>query len=119
MFAALRRASVEAGVAWRGAAHITGGGLVENPPRFVPEASGLALRLRPGSWPVPPVFTLIQSAGVDETEMRRTFNMGLGMVIAVPSPDATRAVEALIAAGEQAFVVGEVITRTSAEVEFA
>src|SRR5690348_8210627 len=53
------RALATAGIAWKGAAHITGGGLVENPPRFVPETSGLALRLHLGSWPIPPVFSVI------------------------------------------------------------
>ncbi len=113
----------QAGVAWRGAAHITGGGLVDNPPRFVPEGAGLALRLREGSWPVPGIFRLIADAGVEHAEMRRTFNLGLGMVIAVPASEVPAALAALEsrssdAAGERAFVVGEVIPRADAEVEF-
>src|SRR5215470_12612750 len=113
------RAISAAGVAWKGAAHVTGGGLVENPPRFVASGSGLALRLRVESWPVPPVFGLIAKAGVAEAEMRRTFNMGLGMIVAVAPADVDRAVGAATAAGEQAFVVGEVVARSAGEVEFA
>jgi phosphoribosylformylglycinamidine cyclo-ligase len=104
-----------AAVRWKGAAHITGGGLVHNPPRFVPEGSGLALRFRLGSWPVPAVFTYLAAAGVEAEEMRTTFNLGLGMVVAVAREDADKAVAAL--AGE-AYVVGEVIARTDAETEF-
>jgi phosphoribosylformylglycinamidine cyclo-ligase len=96
---------------FRGAAHITGGGLVDNPPRFVPDGSELALRLRPGSWPVPPIFDLIASAGVDEAEMRRTFNCGVGLVVAVPADAVPACLDALGAAGERGFVVGDVIPR--------
>ncbi|MEW6107207.1 MAG: AIR synthase-related protein, partial [Bacillota bacterium] len=92
----------------RGMAHITGGGLVDNPPRMLPP--GLGLRLRTGSWPVPPIFGLIQRLGnVDQREMMRTFNMGIGFVIAVRPGDVARALEVLQAAGERSYVVGEVI----------
>jgi phosphoribosylformylglycinamidine cyclo-ligase len=91
----------------RGLAHVTGGGLVENPPRMLPEGS--ALRIELGyDWPVPPVFAAIQKAGVDAQEMRRVFNMGLGMVICVPQADVARAIDAARAVGEQAFEVGRV-----------
>ncbi len=118
IYVAALRSLTRAGVAWRGAAHITGGGLIDNPPRFVPEGSGLALRLRPGAWPVPPIFGLIAKAGVAEGEMRRTFNMGLGLVVAVPAGEVDRAIDALQAAGERAWRVGEVIRRAGDEVEF-
>ncbi len=108
----------EAGVRFKGAAHITGGGLVDNPPRFVPEAQAQGQRQRLGSWPVPPVFELIAGAGVEPAEMRRTFNMGVGMIVAVPAADAARAVAALEAAGEQAYVVGDVIAGKAGEVVF-
>ena len=107
-----------AGVRFKGAAHITGGGLVDNPPRFLPEGRGLGLRFRAGSWPEPPIFALIRSAGVETAEMRRTFNLGLGMVVAVAAADAGPAVAALEGAGERAFVVGEVIAGRGDEVEF-
>jgi len=93
---------------WKAAAHITGGGLVDNPPRFVPESSALTLRLRPASWPVPPVFGLIQSAGVETAEMRRTFNMGIGMVLLVDAAAAGRLVDELAAHGERPVVMGRV-----------
>jgi phosphoribosylformylglycinamidine cyclo-ligase len=109
----------EAGVGWRGAAHITGGGLVENPPRFVPEGSGLALRIELGTWPVPGIFRLIEGAGVASAEMRRTFNMGIGMVIAVAPEQADEAMKAAQRAGEKAYRIGQVIPRAKDEVEFA
>ena len=119
IYVAALRALSAAMIRWKGAAHITGGGLVDNPPRFVPAASSLALRLRPGSWPVPPVFAAIAAAGVAEAEMRRTFNCGLGMIVAVGADDAANAVAVLGGAGEAAFIVGEVVTRTGDDVEFA
>jgi phosphoribosylformylglycinamidine cyclo-ligase len=68
-------------------AHITGGGLVENVPRVLPE--GAAVEIRRGSWPVPPVFRLMQEIGnVSEPEMHRTFNMGVGMVVICSPEDA-------------------------------
>jgi len=112
------RALGDAGIRYKGAAHITGGGLVDNPPRFVPESSPLSLRLRLGSWTVPPVFGLIASAGVEAAEMRRTFNMGVGMIVALPADDAARAIAALEAAGERAFLVGDVIAGKAGEVVF-
>jgi phosphoribosylformylglycinamidine cyclo-ligase len=119
IYVAALRALTDAKVAWRGAAHITGGGLIDNPPRFVPDGAGLALRLHLESWPVPGVFRLIASAGVGEEEMRRTFNLGLGMIVAVPAAEADRAVAVLAEAGEKAFVVGEVVLRSGDDVEFA
>jgi phosphoribosylformylglycinamidine cyclo-ligase len=98
----------DAGLAWKAAAHITGGGLVENPPRFLSD-DALAVELDPATWAVPGIFQLIASAGVDPLEMRRTFNMGLGMIIAVAAADAARTVELL--APEQARVVGRLVAR--------
>jgi phosphoribosylformylglycinamidine cyclo-ligase len=69
----------------KGMAHITGGGLIDNPPRILPP--GLTAKLEKGSWEVPPIFTLIQKKGnIDEKEMYRVFNMGIGMAI-ISSPD--------------------------------
>src|SRR5215210_5306001 len=70
----------------KGLAHITGGGLTDNIPRILPE--GTAVEIQKGSWPILPVFNLMQEIGnVSETEMYRTFNMGVGMVIVTSSPD--------------------------------
>jgi phosphoribosylformylglycinamidine cyclo-ligase/phosphoribosylamine--glycine ligase/phosphoribosylformylglycinamidine cyclo-ligase len=86
-------------------AHITGGGLVENLPRVLPENLGAVLRR--GSWPVPPLFQLIQArGGVAEGEMYRVFNMGLGMLV-VAAPGAADALRAR--QGEDSWVVGEVV----------
>jgi phosphoribosylformylglycinamidine cyclo-ligase len=101
-----------ADVAWKGAAHITGGGLIENPPRFFADDT-LACELDRSTWEVPPIFKLIASTGIDATEMDRTFNMGLGMIIVVPAADAARTVELL--APERARVVGKLVPRAGGE----
>ena len=97
-----------AGVPWKAAAHITGGGLVENPPRIFADPA-LAVELDDSTWEVPPIMKLIASAGVADEEMRRTFNMGLGMIIVVPADAAARTVELLASA--KARIVGRVVTR--------
>ncbi|MCU0869281.1 MAG: phosphoribosylformylglycinamidine cyclo-ligase [Burkholderiales bacterium] len=94
----------------RGIAHITGGGLTENVPRVLPPGTGV--RLDPGAWARPAVFGWLQVAGgVADAEMWRVFNCGVGMVIVVPAADAARAVAHLQAAGERAWVAGEVVER--------
>jgi phosphoribosylformylglycinamidine cyclo-ligase len=98
----------ESGVPWKAAAHVTGGGLVENPPRIFAD-DALAIELDPRAWEVPPIMTLIGAAGVDAAEMRRTFNMGLGMVIVV-APEAAARTLALLAS-DRARVVGVVVPR--------
>jgi len=102
----------EAGVTWKAAAHITGGGLIENPPRIFADDT-LAVELDPATWEVPGIMKLIASAGVTDDEMRRTFNMGLGMTIVVPAEVAKRAVELL--AGSHARVVGTLVPRAGGE----
>lgn len=88
-------------------AHITGGGIVGNLPRSLPENSQAVLRA--GSWPRPPVFAWLQErGGVSDAEMLRTFNCGLGMIVAVPAARAANALEALNRDGERAFPVGAV-----------
>ncbi|HUQ06183.1 MAG TPA: phosphoribosylformylglycinamidine cyclo-ligase [Kofleriaceae bacterium] len=79
---------------WKAAAHITGGGLVENPPRFLSDDL-LSVELDPTTWEVPGVMRLIATADVSDEEMRRTFNMGLGMIIVVPPENANAALAAL------------------------
>ncbi len=89
----------------KGMSHNTGGGFEENLPRMIP--SGLGARLRTDSWPEPPIFRFIQRAGgIEDAEMYRVFNMGLGFVFAV-SPETAGRVQALI---PRALQVGEVIT---------
>ena len=90
----------------KGLAHITGGGLVENPPRAV--AEGLVPRFDWNAWTLPPVFAWLQeTGGVAEAEMRRTFNCGLGLVLVVDPHDVAEVLEGLVRADEDAFVVGE------------
>jgi len=90
----------------KGLAHITGGGLIENPPRAI--ADGLVPRFDWDAWALPAVFAWLQQAGgVAEHELRRTFNCGVGLLL-IAGPQATPAVLAdLLAAGEDAFVCGE------------
>jgi phosphoribosylformylglycinamidine cyclo-ligase len=93
----------------RGAAHITGGGITENTPRMLPP--GLAAQIRRNSWPVPPIFELLQRLGkVPEDEMLRTFNMGIGMILAVPRRAEKQALRILAALREPAYLIGEVVS---------
>jgi phosphoribosylaminoimidazole synthetase len=87
-------------------AHITGGGLVENPPRVI--AEGLVARFDWNAWTPPPVFDWLQQAGgVADAEMRRTFNCGVGLILTARPEDAGEVLAGLIEAGEDAFVCGE------------
>jgi phosphoribosylformylglycinamidine cyclo-ligase len=91
----------------RGCAHITGGGLVENPPRIL--RNGLVMRLDERAWPEPPIFRRISEGGnVERGEMRRTFNVGIGMVVVVPPGDVAAVRAACEGAGETSFEIGEV-----------
>lgn len=92
----------------KGLAHITGGGLLENIPRILPE--GTAVEINPGSWPVLPVYKLLAGIGnVPEREMYRTFNMGIGMVVVVDSLDADRVRRHLDERGEAYYDIGRVV----------
>ncbi len=95
-------------VAVKGISHITGGGFYENMPRSIPK--GLGVRIRRADVKVSPIFGLIQSTGgISEHDMFNTFNMGVGMSIVVAKEDADRALAALAANGEQAYVLGEIV----------
>ena len=92
----------------RGMAHITGGGITENTPRMLPK--GATALIRKGTWDIPPIFTLIQKkAGVDDEEMYRDFNMGIGMVLAVPAKQAGAVMKKAKKLGEKAFLIGEIV----------
>jgi phosphoribosylformylglycinamidine cyclo-ligase len=89
-------------------AHITGGGITENLPRVLPR--GVAAVIEMGSWQVPPIFEHLQQLGnVPQEEMLRTFNMGLGMLLVVPSKKFKKAQTVLERAGEKAFTVGRIV----------
>lgn len=90
-------------------AHITGGGLTENLPRVLPENA--AARIDTSSWQRPAVFDWLQQHGnVEDSEMYRTFNCGIGMVVCVAAADADKALEILSDSGEQAGRIGEIVT---------
>ncbi|HUI46120.1 MAG TPA: phosphoribosylformylglycinamidine cyclo-ligase [Nitrospirota bacterium] len=92
----------------RGIAHITGGGITENTPRMLPK--GAQALIRKGTWEVPSIFKLIRKkAGIDDNEMYRDFNMGLGMILAVPGKQAEAIMKKASKLGEQAYLVGEVV----------
>ena len=96
-----------AGVRVKGASHITGGGFYENIPRMLPE--GVCAVVRKDSYEIPPIFRLLQEkGGIEEKMMYNTYNMGLGMVVAVAAADVERTLAALREAGEKACVVGSV-----------
>jgi len=96
------------GVDIRAISHITGGGFYENVPRMMTE--GLTARIELNTFPRLPIFDLIQKAGsIPERDMYNTFNMGLGMILAVPRDQAGDAMDALVCAGERAHVVGSVV----------
>ncbi len=90
----------------KGGAHITGGGLIENPPRAV--AEGLVPNIDWNAWPLPPVFEWLQkTGGMDDHELRRTFNCGIGFMLIVSPRHAPVVLAELLEAGEDAFVCGE------------
>lgn len=90
----------------KGAAHITGGGLIENPPRCI--AEGLQARFDWNAWPMPAVFQwLAEIGGISDHEMRRTFNCGVGFILIVAPENAEPVLAALLNAGEVAFVCGQ------------
>ena len=91
-------------------AHITGGGLLENIPRVLPE--GTAAHLRKGSWPKTELFAWLQKiAGIDDIEMNRTFNNGIGMVVVLDAAEAAACAETLRAAGEAVYEIGTIAAR--------
>lgn len=92
----------------QGAAHVTGGGFVENLPRMLPE--GLAAKVELGSWPVPPEFLVLQTlGGIPTEEMYQIFNMGIGMVLAIQPRDLEETQRLLEKQDEQSFVIGSVV----------
>ena len=97
----------EAGVTLKGCSHITGGGFYENIPRMLPE--GVRAVVKKDSYPILPIFRMLQKEGnIAEEMMYNTFNMGLGMIIAVDPADVDKTMEAIKAAGDTPYVVGSV-----------
>jgi len=99
----------------KGISHITGGGFYENMPRMLPE--GLGIKVKKGTWPILPIFDLLQSLGnISEKDMFNTFNMGIGMAIAVDREIADEVVAYLNKDKENAYIIGEIVSGKS-EVE--
>ena len=91
-----------------GMAHITGGGITENLPRILPKNTAAQIEI--GSWPVLPIFEHLRELGkVSEEEMMRTFNMGIGLIVAIPAAKFTRAKNLLDRAEEKFYVIGRVV----------
>ncbi len=89
-------------------AHITGGGITENLPRVLPKGTGALVEIN--SWPVPPLFAHLQKLGnVPQEEMLRTFNMGIGMVLVVPSKKFKKAQTLIDRAGEKCYTIGRIV----------
>ncbi|MCR5301967.1 MAG: phosphoribosylformylglycinamidine cyclo-ligase [Lachnospiraceae bacterium] len=101
------KSAAEAGVGIKACSHITGGGFYENVPRMLKD--GTHAVIRKDSYEIPPIFKLMkEKGGLDEDMMYNTFNMGIGMVTAVSSGDVKKAVEAFTAAGDRAYIIGEI-----------
>ena len=101
----------DAGVTVKGCSHITGGGFYENILRMLPD--GINANVNKGSYPIPPIFGLIQKeGGIADEMMYNTFNMGLGMVIAVDKADVEKTIAAIEAAGEKGYEVGKCVSGT-------
>ncbi len=99
------RSVKDAGVTVKGCSHITGGGFYENIPRMLPE--GINAHVNTGSYEVPAIFRLLQEkGGIAEQMMYNTYNMGIGMLLAVDAADADKTVTAIEAAGEKAWIAG-------------
>ena len=91
-----------------GMAHITGGGITENLPRILPK--GVTAQVEIGSWPVLPIFAHLRELGnVPQEEMMRTFNMGIGLIAAIPAEKFTRARNLLDRSEEKFYVIGRVV----------
>lgn len=96
----------------KGAAHITGGGWFDNIPRILPERCTALITRK--SWDIPPIFRIIQEQGnVNDTEMLRVFNMGVGMILVVSDNDSEEVMERLNGMGEKAFLLGTIAERSA------
>ena len=98
----------EAGVKIKGCSHITGGGFYENIPRMLPD--GIRAEVKKDSYEIPPIFKMLSQDGdIAEEMMYNTFNMGIGMVLAIAPEDVNATVKAIEAAGESAYVIGQTV----------
>ncbi len=104
----------EAGVRVKGCSHITGGGFYENIPRMLPDQT--VARIRKDSYPVPAIFRLMQqTGGIEEHVMYNTFNMGIGLCLAIDPADKDKVLDAVQKTGDRGYVIGEIIAAGDAE----
>ena len=97
----------EAGVTVKACSHITGGGFYENIPRMLKD--GVCAVVEKDSYPIPPIFTLMAKEGnIEEQMMYNTYNMGIGMIVAVDPADVDKTMEAMKAAGDTPYVIGKI-----------
>ncbi|MBU4316599.1 MAG: phosphoribosylformylglycinamidine cyclo-ligase [Proteobacteria bacterium] len=97
-----------------GLAHITGGGISDNLVRIIPK--GCRVIMKKGTWDVPPIFSFLQEAGkIEDLEMLRTFNNGIGLIAVVPEPSTQELMDRLAAMNEKAFVIGEITENKKSE----
>ncbi|MEJ2154796.1 MAG: phosphoribosylformylglycinamidine cyclo-ligase [Desulfobacteraceae bacterium] len=102
------------GLPIRGLAHITGGGISDNTLRIIPQACGIVFKR--DSWDVPPIFTYLQQAGkIEDREMLRVFNNGIGLVAVVPEKAVQDVLARLSAMDESAYVIGEIVERSDSD----
>lgn len=105
------RSLKQGGVRIKACSHITGGGFYENIPRMLPE--GIEAKINKNSYKIPAIFEMLKKDGsIDEKIMYNTYNMGIGMVIAVDESEVDKSIKLIEAAGEQAYVIGEAVTGT-------
>lgn len=101
----------------KGISNITGGGFIENIPRCIPKGKNLCATIEEGTWPVLPIFEIMQKRGnIERAHMYNTFNMGIGMVLVVAKENVETALKAIEDMGEKAYVIGK-ITSNEKEVE--
>ncbi len=110
------KALKDKGVDIKGCSHITGGGFFENIPRMLPD--GTAARVSKASYPIPPIFDMIATEGaVEERVMYNTYNMGIGMILAIKETEADEAIRTLKEAGEEAYIIGNTVKSDKKEVK--
>ena len=102
----------------KGISNITGGGFIENIPRCLPKGRGLCATIEEGTWPVLPIFDLMQHRGdIDRAHMYNTFNMGIGMVLVVSAENAQKALDEIKALGDTGYIIGKITKNDEKEVE--
>lgn len=102
----------------KGISNITGGGFIENIPRCIPKGKGLCATIEEGTWPVLPIFELMQKRGdIERAHMYNTFNMGIGLVLVADKENAEKILAAVEEMGEKAYVIGKITKNEEKEVE--